>query len=136
MTATVTETRPTGPSNRGGLDGWFRIRERGTTPGRELRGGLATFFTMAYIIVLNPIILSGVPDKFGHKLDFAQVSAMTALVAAIMTIIMGLGGNLPLAIAAGAAHCKDGAFQNSPPVSSAGASRLTPSERRCPLPHL
>src|SRR3954452_17891032 len=117
MTATVSETRPTGPSRGGGMDGWFRLRERGTTPGREVRGGLATFFTMAYIIVLNPIILSGVPDKFGHKLDFAQVSAMTALIAAIMTIIMGLGGNLPLAIAAGLGLNSVVAFQIAPTMS-------------------
>src|SRR4051812_20753496 len=117
MTATVSETRPSGPSRGGGLDGWFRLRERGTTPGREVRGGLATFFTMAYIIVLNPIILSGVPDKFGHKLDFAQVSAMTALIAAIMTIIMGLGGNLPLAIAAGLGLNSVVAFQIAPTMS-------------------
>jgi AGZA family xanthine/uracil permease-like MFS transporter len=117
MTATETETRPTGPSDGGGLDRWFRIHERGTTPGRELRGGLATFFTMAYIIVLNPIILSGVPDKFGHKLDFAQVSAMTALIAAIMTIVMGVGGNLPLAVAAGLGLNSVVAFQIAPTMS-------------------
>src|SRR3954463_10393016 len=117
MTATVSETRPSGPSRGGGLDGWFRLRERGTTPGREVRGGLATFFTMAYIIVLNPIILSGVPDKFGNKLDFAQVSAMTALIAAIMTLIMGLGGNLPLAIAAGLGLNGVVAFQIAPTMS-------------------
>ena len=117
MTATATETRPNSPSGGGGLDGFFRLTERGTSPGRELRGGLATFFTMAYIIVLNPIILSGVPDKFGHKLDFAQVSAMTALIAAIMTIIMGVGGNLPLAIAAGLGLNGVVAFQIAPTMS-------------------
>src|SRR4051812_13266781 len=117
MTATVSETRPTGPSRGGGMDGRFRLRDRGATPGREVRGGLATFFTMAYIIVLNPIILSGVPDKFGHKLDFAQVSAMTALIAAIMTIIMGVGGNLPLAIAAGLGLNSVVAFQIVPTMS-------------------
>src|SRR3954447_21340124 len=84
-----------------GIDRHFKLSERGTNPGRELRGGLATFFTMAYIIVLNPIILSLGTDKYGHHLDFLQLSAATALVAAVMTFIMGVGGNLPLAIAAG-----------------------------------
>src|SRR4051812_36907867 len=116
MSATATEQRPAGtPAN--GLDGWFRLGERRTTVGRELRGGLATFFTMAYIVVLNPIILSNVPDKFGNKLDFAQVSAMTALVAAIMTIIMGVGGNLPLAVAAGLGLNSVVAFQIAPTMS-------------------
>ena len=43
------------PSSR--LDRYFHISERGSTVGREIRGGLATFFTMAYIVVLNPFIL-------------------------------------------------------------------------------
>ena len=39
------------------MDKFFKITERGSTVGREVRGGVVTFFTMAYIIVLNPIIL-------------------------------------------------------------------------------
>src|SRR4051812_49530953 len=72
---------------------------------------------MAYIIVLNPIILAGGTDKFGHHLDFAQLSAATALIAAIMTIIMGVGGNLPLAIAAGLGLNSVVAFQIAPTMS-------------------
>src|SRR5437763_6652333 len=106
-----TSTRPTA------LDRFFSLSVRGSTPGRELRGGLATFFTMAYIIVLNPIILAGGTDKFGHHLDFAQLSAATALIAAIMTIIMGVGGNLPLAIAAGLGLDGVVAFQIAPTMS-------------------
>jgi AGZA family xanthine/uracil permease-like MFS transporter len=67
---------------------------------RELRGGLTTFFTMAYIVVLNPIILSGV-DVDGNSLPFAAVAAVTALVAGIMTILMGIVGRYPFALAAG-----------------------------------
>ena len=88
----------TGP---GGLDGFFRISERGSTVAREFRGGLATFFTMAYIVVLNPIILGSGVDKFGQRLSVGQLTTATALVAAVMTLIMGVGGNLPLAIASG-----------------------------------
>ena len=44
------------------MDKFFKITERGSTVGREVRGGLVTFFTMAYIIVLNPLILGFVPD--------------------------------------------------------------------------
>ncbi|MEY2434310.1 MAG: adenine/guanine/hypoxanthine permease [Acidimicrobiaceae bacterium] len=117
MTTTTTETTSAGRPRGGGLDGYFRIGERGSTVGRELRGGLATFFTMAYIIVLNPIILSSGVDKFGHHLSFPQLSAATALIAAIMTIIMGVGGNLPLAIASGLGLDALVAFQIAPTMS-------------------
>ncbi|MFF7154040.1 solute carrier family 23 protein [Streptomyces sp. NPDC008139] len=99
------------------LDRYFRISERGSTPGREIRGGLATFFTMAYILVLNPIILGSATDKFGHHLSVAQLTTATALVAAVMTAIMGVGGNLPLAIAAGLGLNAVVAFQLAPTMS-------------------
>ena len=58
--------RPTGTTTRrrSGIDGFFKITERGSTVGREVRGGVVTFFTMAYIIVLNPLILGFAP---GHR---------------------------------------------------------------------
>jgi AGZA family xanthine/uracil permease-like MFS transporter len=112
--ATTTEGMPQGTDI---FDGYFRLRERGSNVGRELRGGLATFFTMAYIIVLNPLILSSGHDKYGHTLSFAQLSAATAFIAAIMTIIMGVGGNLPLAIAAGLGLDSVVAFQIAPTMS-------------------
>lgn len=56
---------------------------------------------MAYIIVLNPIILSGSADVTGSRLDFAQVSATTSLAAGVMTILFGLIARLPFAFAAG-----------------------------------
>ena len=93
--------QPGGPPSRSALDRYFRISDRGSTVAREVRGGLATFFTMAYIVVLNPIILSGGVDMNGAKLSMPQLVTATALVAAIMTAIMGVGGNVPLAIAAG-----------------------------------
>ncbi|MGN6723837.1 MAG: solute carrier family 23 protein, partial [Marmoricola sp.] len=88
------------------VDSFFKISERGSTLGREIRGGVVTFFTMAYIIVLNPIILSGVKDHSGHFLggstdNFAAIAAGTALVAGVMSILMGLIANYPLAIATG-----------------------------------
>jgi AGZA family xanthine/uracil permease-like MFS transporter len=101
------QTSPTRPADAphtrtgGPLDRYFRISERGSTYGREIRGGFATFFTMAYILVLNPIILGSAKDKFGEQLDGTQLATATALVAAVMTLIMGVGGNLPLALAAG-----------------------------------
>lgn len=86
---------------KNGFDRFFKISERGSTVGRELRGGLATFFAMAYIIVLNPIILGAGVDKFGHHLDNAQLVTATALMAGLSTVLMGLIGNVPIAIAAG-----------------------------------
>ena len=83
------------------LDRYFGISSRGSNVQTEVRGGFATFFTMAYIVVLNPIILSSVADATGHKLDFGQVATSTALVAAVMTILMGIIGRYPFALAAG-----------------------------------
>ncbi|MFI5758751.1 NCS2 family permease [Streptomyces sp. NPDC051569] len=105
------------PAGRGALDRYFKISERGSTYGREIRGGFATFFTMAYILVLNPIILGSTEDKFGAHLSGPQLVTVTALVAAVMTAIMGLGGNLPLAIAAGLGLNAVVAFQLAPLMS-------------------
>ncbi|NUT34079.1 MAG: NCS2 family permease [Hamadaea sp.] len=83
------------------LDRYFEISARGSTVARELRGGLATFFTMAYIVVLNPLILGSAKDSTGATLSIPQVAAATALVAGVMTVFMGVYGRFPLALAAG-----------------------------------
>ena len=89
------------------LDSLFKIKERGTTVGTEIRGGLVTFLTMAYIIVLNPLILGYTPDingKFlagGDAPNLAMIAAATALVAGVLTILMGTLANFPLALATG-----------------------------------
>ena len=96
-----TKTRSTPPLPKSGFDRFFEITKRGSTTGAEVRGGLVTFVTMAYIVILNPIILSGKPDVDGVSLDFAAVSAVTALTAGVMTILFGLITRLPFAFAAG-----------------------------------
>ncbi|TWG94653.1 AGZA family xanthine/uracil permease-like MFS transporter [Nocardioides sp. J9] len=89
------------------LDRFFRITERGSTVGREVRGGVVTFFTMAYIVVLNPLILGYATDidgKFlggGDEPNLAAIAAGTALVAGVLTILMGVVANYPLALATG-----------------------------------
>lgn len=83
------------------LDRFFEIAARGSSLGAEVRGGVVTFIAMAYIIVLNPIILSGPKDVAGNQLQFAQVSAVTALTAGVMTILFGVIARLPFAFAAG-----------------------------------
>jgi AGZA family xanthine/uracil permease-like MFS transporter len=89
------------------LDRYFKITERGSTVGREIRGGLVTFFAMSYIIVLNPLILATIPDGSGTFIggdgdtSMQKVAATTALVAGVMTILMGVIANYPMALAAG-----------------------------------
>ncbi|AZS36025.1 Guanine/hypoxanthine permease PbuG [Microbacterium lemovicicum] len=83
------------------LDRFFEISRRGSTVGTEVRGGVVTFVTMAYIVILNPIILSGGTDVVGNQLGFSAVAAVTALTAGAMTILFGLVTRLPFAFAAG-----------------------------------
>jgi AGZA family xanthine/uracil permease-like MFS transporter len=90
------------------LDTYFKISQRGSTVGREVRGGIVTFFTMAYIVALNPLIIGLAKDGDGKYLggdgshpNLALVAAATALVAGVLTILMGVVGNFPLAIATG-----------------------------------
>lgn len=113
---TTLENAPSRPAT-GALDRYFRLSERGSTVQREVRGGFATFFTMAYIVVLNPIILGSAKDMHGHVLSVAQLTTSTALVAAVMTALMGLVGNLPLAIATGLGLNSLVAFTLAPTMS-------------------
>lgn len=90
------------------LDTFFKITERGSTLGREIRGGFVTFFTMAYIVALNPLIIGLAKDGDGKYLggsgdhpNLAMVAAMTALMAGLLTILMGAVANFPLALATG-----------------------------------
>ena len=50
------------------LDSFFKISERGSTVAREVRGGFVTFFTMAYIVALNPLIIGLAKDGDGKFL--------------------------------------------------------------------
>ncbi|MEW2073520.1 NCS2 family permease [Streptomyces sp. NPDC013433] len=113
----ATDRQGAGFSAVNGLDRFFRVSERRSTFGREIRGGFATFFTMAYILVLNPLVLGSAKDKFGEQLDPVQLTTATALVAAVMTVLMGVGGNLPLALAAGLGLNAVVAFQVAPLMS-------------------
>ncbi|AUI50792.1 NCS2 family permease [Arthrobacter crystallopoietes] len=82
------------------VDNYFEITKRGSDFSREIRGGLATFFAMSYIVVLNPLILSGA-DSNGDELGGARVAAVTALVAGVLTIVMGAWAKYPFALATG-----------------------------------
>jgi AGZA family xanthine/uracil permease-like MFS transporter len=77
------------------IDRYFKISERNSTIASEIRAGLTTFLTMAYILFVNPSILSatGMPAQ--------DVAIATALASAIATLIMGLYANFPFALAPG-----------------------------------
>jgi len=85
------------------LERCFELHRRGATLGGEIRGGLTTFMVMAYIIFVNPAILSfaGVPPLQGQGPSFPATQAATCLIAGAMTIAMGLLTNYPLAVASG-----------------------------------
>lgn len=85
----------------GVLNRYFKISDRGSTVGAEVRAGTVSFFAMAYIILLNPLILGTSADFTGYSLGIAQVAAATALVAGVMTIAFGIIANYPFAMAAG-----------------------------------
>ncbi len=86
---------PPASAPESGIAGYFKFAERGTNLLTETRAGLTTFLVMAYIIFLNPAILSAA------GIDVTAAAAATALIAGVMTIAMGLVSNYPLAIAAG-----------------------------------
>ena len=77
------------------MDHFFKISERGSSVGTEVRAGLTTFLAMAYIIAVNPSLLAAV----GVPMTAAVTS--TCFAAGIMTIFMGLFANRPLACASG-----------------------------------
>ncbi|SDJ60789.1 NCS2 family permease [Streptomyces indicus] len=105
------------PSGGSWLDRYFRISQRGSTVGREVRGGITTFMAMAYIILLNPVILSSAQDVTGAQLSIAELTTATALAAAVTTIAMGFLGNVPLALAAGLSVSAVMAFQVAPQMT-------------------
>ncbi|MFV0135203.1 NCS2 family permease [Streptomyces sp. HMX87] len=118
--ATAKVPTPEQPEDRpphGALDRYFKISERGSTVAREIRGGFATFFAMAYIIVLNPIILGSAKDMYGNQLDNGQLVTATALTAAFTTLLMGVIGNVPIALAAGLGVNSVVALQLAPRMS-------------------
>lgn len=83
------------------LDRWFEISARGSSHRAELLGGATTFLTLVYIVFVNPAILSGGADLHGARLQFDQVLAVTALAGGALTILMGVFGKYPFALASG-----------------------------------
>jgi AGZA family xanthine/uracil permease-like MFS transporter len=105
---------------------------RGSNYSREIRGGVVTFFTMAYIVVLNPLIIGTAKDMNGEFVGgttdvvkaITMVAAATALVAGLITIIMGIVGRFPVALAAGLGLNGFVAFTLAPQMTWADAMGL------------
>ena len=79
------------------LENIFKLNENGTSVRTEVLAGLATFLTMAYIIVVNPAILS----TDGTGMDFGGVFVATIIAAVVGCLVMGLWANWPIALAPG-----------------------------------
>ncbi|VEB45003.1 Probable adenine permease PurP [Chromobacterium violaceum] len=77
------------------LESFFKLKEHGTTVKTEVIAGFTTFLTMAYIVLVNPLILSST------GMDLNAVFVATCLAAALGTAIMGLVANYPIALAPG-----------------------------------
>lgn len=118
--------------NASGVDRWFSMSARGSNYSREIRGGVVTFFTMAYIVVLNPLIIGTAKDMNGEFVGgttdvvkaITMVAAATALVAGLITIIMGIVGRFPVALAAGLGLNGFVAFTLAPQMTWADAMGL------------
>ena len=128
----TTEPKSNTTEPKSSFDRWFEMSARGSNYGREIRGGFVTFFTMAYIVVLNPLIIGTAKDIngnfIGETTDVIQaitmVTAATALVAGLMTILMGAIGRFPIAIAAGLGLNGFVAFTLAPQMTWADAMGL------------
>ena len=94
QTTAYTTSPPTGRLSKA-LDQYFKITERGSSITTEIRGGIVGFLTVAYIVLLNPQVMShsGIPS------DFA--ASATCVASCIATLICGLWGNLPVGCAPG-----------------------------------
>jgi len=89
------------------LDSYFKILQRGSSVAQEIRGGVGTYSTMAYIVALNPLIIGLAKDGDGKFLgggdapNLPLIAAATALIAGVLSILMGVVANFPLALATG-----------------------------------
>src|SRR5258706_10058205 len=102
------------------LDRIFRFSENQTSARIELLAGLTTFLTMAYIIFIQPAVLSG--KMFGKEtgMDFGAVTTATCLSAALATAIMALYARYPIAQAPGMGEDFFFVFSAIPAAASAG----------------
>ena len=139
----MTTSTPSPVTPDSAIDRFFEITKRGSTVGREIRGGLVTFFAMAYIIALNPLILGTAVDQNGLLISgqpqllangdvdsaavatsIGMVAAATALIAGIVTLLMGAIARFPMGLAAGLGLNALVAYQLVPTMDWADAMGL------------
>lgn len=110
----------------------FRLSENGTTVRTELLAGATTFLTMAYIIVVQPLVLSGRMFGFDTGMDFGSVMTATCLSAALATAVMAIYARYPIAQAPGMGENFFFVFSILPAAAaamkSAGVSGMAPWE--------
>ena len=86
------------------LDDYFGYTEKGSSFDAEVRAGITTFLTMAYILLVNPAMLTlaiGDGTNAGNAQAFSDILFATAVAAFVGCIVMGLWANLPFALAPG-----------------------------------
>jgi xanthine/uracil/vitamin C permease (AzgA family) len=83
--------------NKSRLDKIFRLSENGSNVSTEITAGITTFLTMAYIIVVQPMVLSGRMFGFDTGVDFGAVMTATCVSSALATAIMGIYARYPIA---------------------------------------
>jgi adenine/guanine/hypoxanthine permease len=91
----ITKAEKNQPVQTGFLERTFKLEEHKTNPKTELLAGVTTFMTMAYILIVNPLILSDA------GMDFGAVFTATALSSIIATLVMAFYANYPFALAPG-----------------------------------
>src|SRR5215467_3115683 len=104
------------------LDRFFRLSENNTTVRTELLAGVTTFLTMAYIIFVQPAVLSGAMFGKPTGMDFGAVTVATCLSAALATAIMAFYARYPIAQAPGMGENFFFVFSAIPAAAAAGYS--------------
>ncbi len=112
------------PAATNPLDRWFGLGAAGSSVGTELRAGVATFLTMAYIMFVNPAILAQT------GMDHGAVFVATCLAAAAGSLLMGLLANYPIALAPGMGLNAYFAFTIVPELGATGSLRSVASSCR------
>jgi AGZA family xanthine/uracil permease-like MFS transporter len=102
------------------LDRLFRLRAGGTTARTEILAGTTTFLTMAYIIFVQPAVLSGALFGFETGMDFGAVTTATCVAAALGSILMGIYARYPIAQAPGMGENFFFVFSALPGAAAAG----------------
>src|SRR5216117_1793193 len=102
------------------LERFFRLSENQTTARVELLAGVTTFLTMAYIIFVQPAVLSGRMFGVATGMDFGAVTTATCLSAALATAIMAIYARYPIAQASGMGENFFFVFSAIPAATAAG----------------